>query len=324
MHFRESGNNEVHVYGKYYWRNGSCGANAEFADMAVEVLQEYVFGRKIMSVIKIEHLSRDFGGGKGIFDVSFQVGEGEVFGFLGPNGAGKTTTIRHLMGFLKAKSGRCTINGLDCWKESDKIQKQLGYIAGEISFFEDMTGTEFFKFMQKYRKLGSENRQKELLERFEVNPQGKIKKMSKGMKQKIGIVAAFMHDPEIFILDEPTSGLDPLMQSRFVQLIEEEKKRGKTILMSSHMFEEVEKTCQRVGMIRNGKLMAVDSVDELRKCHVHSYTVTLNNVELAKQFANDFDGICDGQKVTVCTRPSLEQIFMHYYGGESDDESSVV
>lgn len=129
-----------------------------------------------MSVIEIEHLSRDFGGGKGIFDVSFQVGEGEVFGFLGPNGAGKTTTIRHLMGFLKAKSGSCTINGLDCWKESDKIQKQLGYIAGEISFFEDMTGTEFLKFMQKYRKLGFENRQKELLERFEVNPRGRSKR----------------------------------------------------------------------------------------------------------------------------------------------------
>lgn len=272
-----------------------------------------------MSVIEIEHLSRDFGGGKGIFDVSFQVGEGEVFGFLGLNGAGKTTTIRHLMGFLKAKSGSCTINGLDCWKESDKIQKQLGYIAGEISFFEDMTGTEFLKFMQKYRKLGFENRQKELLERFEVNPRGKIKKMSKGMKQKIGIVAAFMHDPTILILDEPTSGLDPLMQSRFVELIEEEKKRGKTILLSSHMFEEVEKTCQQIGIIRNGKLMAVDSVDELRKCHVHSYTITLDNVEMAKQFANDFDGIRDGQNVTVFTKPSLEQIFMHYYGGESDD-----
>ena len=139
------------------------------------------------------------------------------------------------------------------------------------------------------------------------------------MKQKIGIVAAFMHDPAILILDEPTSGLDPLMQSRFVELIEEEKKRGKTILMSSHMFEEVEKTCQRIGIIRNGKLMAVDSVDELRKCHVHSYTVTLDNVKMAKQFANDFDGIRDGQNVTVSTKPSLEQIFMHYYGGESDD-----
>ena len=104
-----------------------------------------------------------------------------------------------------------------------------------------------------------------------------------------------------------------------MELIEEEKKRGKTILLSSHMFEEVEKTCQQIGIIRNGKLMAVDSVDELRKCHVHSYTITLDNVEMAKQFANDFDGIRDGQNVTVFTKPSLEQIFMHYYGGESDD-----
>ena len=123
-----------------------------------------------MSVIEIEHLSRDFGGGKGIFDVSFQVGEGEVFGFLGPNGAGKTTTIRHLMGFLKAKSGSCTINGLDCWKESDKIQKQLGYIAGEISFFDDMTGTGFLKFLSEYRNIGKGNRIQEMLDRFELDP----------------------------------------------------------------------------------------------------------------------------------------------------------
>ena len=127
-----------------------------------------------MSVINVENLTRDYGGGKGVFDVSFQVGKGEVFGFLGPNGAGKTTTIRHLMGFIKSKSGKCTVNGLDCWKNSDEIQRNLGYIPGEISFFDDMTGTEFLDFIAKYRGMKSQNRKKELLEYFALGIQFKI------------------------------------------------------------------------------------------------------------------------------------------------------
>ena len=164
-----------------------------------------------MSVINVQNLTRDYGSGKGLFDVSFQVKKGEIFGFLGPNGAGKTTTIRHLMGFIRPKAGRCQIDGLDCWTNRDEIQKRLGYIPGEINFFDDMTGKEFLKFVTDYRKIGNENRMQELLERFSSDPRGTIKKMSKGMKQKIGIVAAFMHDPDILILDEPTSGLDPLI-----------------------------------------------------------------------------------------------------------------
>ena len=183
-----------------------------------------------MSVIEIKNLTRDYGGGKGIFDVSFQVNKGEVFGFLGPNGAGKTTTIRHLMGFIKNRSGECAIDGLDCWRDRAIIQKTLGYIPGEINFFDDMTGTEFLAFLAKYRGLTDLERQKELLERFELDPKGKIRKMSKGMKQKIGIVTAFMHNPDILILDEPTSGLDLLMQQRVIELLEREKRRGTHIL----------------------------------------------------------------------------------------------
>ena len=183
-----------------------------------------------MGVISIQNLTRDYGLGKGIFDVSFEVERGEIFGFLGPNGAGKTTTIRHLMGFIRPRSGECRINEMDCWKKHDEIQKRLGYIPGEISFFEDMSGREFLKFAADYRKLDRDNRMQEMLDRFELDPKGKIKKMSKGMKQKLGIAAAFMHDPDILILDEPTSGLDPLMQNRFIELIAEEKKRGKTVL----------------------------------------------------------------------------------------------
>lgn len=139
-----------------------------------------------------------------------------------------------------------------------------------------MSGKEFLKFAADYRKLGKDNRMQEMMDRFELNPKGKIKKLSKGMKQKLDIVVAFMHDPDILVLDEPTSGLDPLMQNRFIELIAEEKKKGKTILLSSHMFEEVERTCDRIGIIRAGKLVTVDSVETLRERHMHTYTVTLS------------------------------------------------
>lgn len=272
-----------------------------------------------MSVIIVENLTRDYGDGKGVFDVSFSINKGETFGFLGPNGAGKTTTIRHLMGFLKAKSGKCNINGLDCWGDRDKIQERLGYIPGEITFFDDMTGVEYLKFMEKYRKIETGSRKDELLDFFQLEPKGKIKKMSKGMKQKLGLVAAMMHDPDILIFDEPTSGLDPLMQSKFVDFIATEKEHGKTILLSSHMFEEVERTCDRIGIIRSGKLVAVDSVESLRKRHVRTYTVTLETAELARSFAKDFSGVLDGCNVTLTTKQSLEEIFMNYYGGEEND-----
>lgn len=271
-----------------------------------------------MSVIEIKNLTRDYGNGKGIFDVSFRVKEGEVFGFLGPNGAGKTTTIRHLMGFIKNQVGQCTISGMDCWQESAMIQEVVGYIPGEISFFDDMTGTEFLKFVTNYKGLENLARQKELLKRFELDPKGKIKKMSKGMKQKLGIVTAFMHNPDILILDEPTSGLDPLMQNRFIELIAEEKAKGKTILISSHIFEEVERTCDRIGIIKQGKIMTVDDVETLRERHMHTYTVTLNSPEEAEAFATDFNGVASGTEVMVSSKQSLENIFLDYYGGDHD------
>ncbi len=268
-----------------------------------------------MEVISIHGLGRDYGGGKGVFDVSFQVRRGEAFGFLGPNGAGKTTTIRHLMGFIKPESGTCNIYGLDCWKHSWQIHEKVGYIPGEISFFDHMTGSEFLKFMIEYRSIGKQNRMEEMLNRFELDPKSKIQRMSKGTKQKLGIVAAFLHDPEILILDEPTSGLDPLMQKRFVELLIEEKKREKTILLSSHMFEEVERTCDRIGIIRDGNLVAVDSVEVLRKRHVRTYHVSLDSQNEAEEFAKDFGGRAEGTAVTVSAKQSLEDIFMHYYGG---------
>lgn len=269
--------------------------------------------------IQISHLTRDYGGGRGIFDLSLEIPTGEAFGLLGPNGAGKTTTIRHLMGFLPARSGSCRIGGLDCWRDAAQVQEMVGYIAGEPAFFDQMDGMEYLQFLQKYRRMPGPGRRQELLERFEVNPRGKLRKMSKGMRQKIAIVAAFQHDPAILILDEPTSGLDPLMQNRFIALLQEEKQRGKTILLSSHMFEEVERTCDRVGMVRAGHMVALDSTDALRQRHVRSYTVALPTPEAAAAFAADFGGQVDPVQaavVHVSARPTLEEIFLHCYGQE--------
>lgn len=270
-------------------------------------------------MITVNNLTRDYGGGKGVFQVSFSIAQGEVFGFLGPNGAGKTTTIRHLMGFLRPEGGSCSINGLDCWKNAPEIQKSLGYIPGEIAFFPEMTGLQYLDFLRSYRGLSHTSRMKELMERFEVDARGKIRKMSKGMKQKIAIVAAFMHDPQVLILDEPTSGLDPLMQNRFTQLIQEERERGKNIFMSSHIFEEVEKTCHRICMIKDGKIAALDDPQTLSALYSRSYTVTLPEEASALDFARDFQGTVDPQnprQVRLTARKTLEEIFLHYYGEE--------
>jgi ABC-2 type transport system ATP-binding protein len=215
-------------------------------------------------MIRIEGLTKVFRNGRGIFDLSFTVGEGEVFGYLGPNGAGKSTTIRHLMGFLRPDKGVAEIAGLDCWSQAPFVQAQTGYLPGEIAFLEDMNGLEFLKLLGGMRRMTDTSRRDELIERFQFDVSTPIRKMSKGMKQKVGIVAAFMHDPKVLILDEPTSGLDPLMQQRFLELIAEEKAQGKTILMSSHIFQEIERVCDRVGIIKDGRLIAVEDMSTLR------------------------------------------------------------
>lgn len=294
-----------------------------------------------MSVIDIQNLTCDYGGGRGVFDLSFAVEEGEVFGFLGPNGAGKTTTIRHLMGFVAPKEGYCTIGGLDCRKDAAEIQRNLGYIAGEIAFLEDMTGLGFLKFMADYRGMRDLGRAKELMERFDLDGKGRLRRMSKGMKQKVAIVAAFMHDPAVLVLDEPTGGLDPLMQNRFIDLITEERGRGKTILMSSHMFEEVERTCSRMAIIRRGRLATVETVEKLKASQRRTYLVTLADSAEADAFAAEGLAVAerDGCRLTVTVQndlgpllqalarhrvaaldsvdQSLEEVFMHFYGGEA-------
>ena len=226
-----------------------------------------------MAILRVEHLTKDYGRGNGVFDVSFDIAQGEVFGFLGPNGAGKTTTIRHLMGFIKPQRGSTYINGLDCWKYPKQTHQKIGYLPGEISFPADMTGTQLLKFLADMRGLKDTAKMKAILDMMDLDPSSDLKRMSKGMKQKMGIVCAFMHDPEFLILDEPTSGLDPLMQSVFIKLIHDEKQNGKSILMSSHMFEEVEGTCDRVGIIKQGKLVAVVDPKAIRHTQQKTFKV---------------------------------------------------
>ncbi|MGM0689738.1 MAG: ABC transporter ATP-binding protein [Bacillota bacterium] len=291
-------------------------------------------------MINIESLTFQYSTGKGIFDLNFSVEEGEVFGYLGPNGSGKTTTIRNLLGFVKPGNGKCAINGLDCWNNARQIQKELGYLPGEIAFIDEMTGTQFLNLIGDMRGSRNKSRRDSLIDRFELDPSGRIRKMSKGMKQKLGIVTAFMHDPAVYILDEPTSGLDPLMQNVFVELALEERDRGKTILMSSHNFEETYRTCDRAGIIREGRLVAVEDVHSLKSSQRKAFLVTLGSksdlehlqsagLEIGRIRKNTIEvyvsgnynqfidalGRCNIIGLEVATQ-SLEQVFLKYYGRE--------
>ena len=235
--------------------------------------------------IAIEGLKKDYGSGRGVFGVSFAVERGEVFGFLGPNGAGKTVTMRNLMGFIRPDEGTVNINGLNCFSQRARIQEHLGYLPGEIACMDEMTGTAFLEFMARMKKLRDRTRLDQRIEYFELDPARRIRKMSKGTKQKVGLVCAFMASPDIVLLDEPTSGLDPLMQSRFIDLVLEEKRRGTTILLSSHLFEEVERTCDRVAFIRAGKLAAVERMDDVRKSRKRLFVVTFADEAARDRYA---------------------------------------
>ncbi len=214
-----------------------------------------------MNKIEVSKLTKDYGHGRGLFEVSFSVGEGETLGFLGPNGAGKSTTMRHLMGFSKPQGGKALINGLDTWKKHSKVIKNVGYLPGEVNLPAGLDGYGFIDMMRGLKGVKSgdpvaERRLKELLDIFELDPSGDVKKMSIGEKRKLAVVTAFMDNPEILLLDEPTSGLDPVMQERFIDFIRTEKNRSKTILLSSHIFSEVEALCDRIAIIKDGRLVS--------------------------------------------------------------------
>lgn len=295
-----------------------------------------------MSVIEVKNLTKDYGHARGIFDVSISVEEGVCFGFLGPNGAGKTTTIRHLMGFSRPQKGSASIMGMDCFKHATAIKEKTGYLPGEIALPKNITGTEFLKMMKQMRKLETDDYCRELLERFEFNPKIQVDDMSLGEKRKLAVVTAFMHDPDVLILDEPTSGLDPIMQQIFIDYILAEKKRGKTILLSSHIFHEVDATCDIIAIIKEGRIAAQFQADSLRNRKSRIYRITFHTdsdfdkfIGLPYQFTSqnrekkrarvyledgdvnkllaDIEGLCvlEFQEIPF----TLEDYFMQYYKG---------
>lgn len=230
-------------------------------------------------VIEVENLTQDYGHGRGVFDISFSVKKGEVFGFLGPNGAGKSTTIRHIMGYSKPQQGHTRVFGLDSFKEYYKILKDVGYLPGEIALPDGLTGWEFIRMMQSLRSSENKERVKYLLQLFKLDPSGETKKMSLGDKRKLAIVAAFMDDPAVLVLDEPTSGLDPVMQQVFIDLVKEEKRRGKTVLLSSHMFSEVEATCDRISIIKDGRIVSTFETNAIKHNENKNYEVVFKNLK---------------------------------------------
>ena len=221
------------------------------------------------AIIEVQDLTKSYGSKRGIADVTFQVEEGEVFGFLGPNGAGKTTTIRVLMALIRADSGTARMAGLDCWRQSVDIKKLVGYVPGEPALDPNLTGGQILEFFAHLRGGVDQSYLKQLIERFDLDTSHKFRQYSTGNKRKVVLIQAFMHRPRLLILDEPTSGLDPLNQHEFDRMVKEVQDEGRTVFLSSHILSEVEKTCDRVAIIREGQLVKVDRVEALRDLAHH-------------------------------------------------------
>ena len=233
------------------------------------------------SIISIESLTKYYGKFLAVSDISFSVNKGEIFGLIGPNGAGKSTTMRSILNFIKPTEGKITIKGLDSQKDYIKIRNLIGYLPGEFSIYDNLNGEEYLTHILHLRNKSNKTPNlKNLAARFDLDLSKKSKKLSKGNKQKIGIIQAFCQEPEILILDEPTSGLDPLKQQEFEDLVLEFKNQGKTIFISSHVLPEVETLCDRVAIIKNGQIIAEDKMADLKK-------KSLNRIEV--QFSKDFD-----------------------------------
>ena len=246
--------------------------------------------------IEVNHITKDYGSKRGLFDVSFVVPKGKTFGYCGTNGAGKTTTIRHIMGFLKPDSGFVKVKGLDAWKQSEEIKKYIGYLPGEIAFPPLESGSDFLKAQAELLNLTDMSKAERMINILQLDPTANLKRMSKGMKQKTALVAAFMHSPEIILLDEPTTGLDPLMRDAFINLIKEEKARGATIIMSNHMFDELEETCDYVGFIKDGKIVDIVDLEDIHNRPFREYQISFASKK-------DFEAVDASQVEVLEKRP---------------------
>ncbi|HEX5589747.1 MAG TPA: ABC transporter ATP-binding protein [Candidatus Limnocylindrales bacterium] len=294
------------------------------------------------AIIRTEALTKSYGTHRGIVDVDLEVNQGEVFGFLGPNGAGKTTTIRTVLDLIRPTSGRAWVFGIESSVDPIAIHKRIGYVPGEFSLYDRLTGGQHITYFANLRGGVDPAYQAALIERFDVDPTRKFKEYSKGNKQKIGLVIALQHRPELLILDEPTSGLDPLVQQSFYALVREAKAEGRTVFLSSHILGEVERTCDRVAIIRDGRLVKVDRTEALRDLAHHQVELRfVGDVPLAEfqRLPGVSDVAADDHVLRlrvsgpitpivqaaaryelldfVSREPSLEETFLAQYGQEA-------
>jgi ABC-2 type transport system ATP-binding protein len=223
----------------------------------------------VTAIIEIQKLTKFYGPHRGVIDVDLAVSEGEIFGFLGPNGAGKTTTIRTLLDLIRPSSGRVLVFGIESSADPVAIHRRLGYIPGEFTLYDRLTGGQTIEYFANLRGGVDNAYQADLISRFDLDTSRKFKEYSKGNKQKVGLIVALQHHPELLVLDEPTSGLDPLVQQTFFELLREAKADGRTVFLSSHILSEVEKTCDRVAIIRDGRIVRLDRVEALRDLAHH-------------------------------------------------------
>lgn len=288
--------------------------------------------------IKAHGLTKDYGSGRGLFDLDLEVEEGEVFGYLGPNGAGKTTTIRMLMGMIHPTRGLASIFSLDCQKQSAEVKKYVGYVPGELPNFGGLRGNEIVAYMAGLRGGVDEKVVQDICKRFELNLGQRFREYSRGTKQKLAILLGFMHRPRVLILDEPTGGLDPLNQQEFYKMCREAKERGTTVFLSSHILSEVEHISDRVGIIRSGRLIRTASLAELHDIRVHQVEIDfagpppvdairgaegVDHVEVDGHrvrctvhgtFAPLVRAMAAGEVLNLSSHePSLEEVFLTYY-----------
>ncbi len=270
------------------------------------------------NVIEIEKLTKNYGKNRGVENISFQVKQGEIFGFLGQNGAGKSTTIRAMLGFIQKNTGEIRILGRDAEKDRQECLKEIGYMPSEEQFYPSMTVKEVIKLAADVRGVDCQKEAEKLCRRLQLDTKKKIKELSLGNKKKVSIVCAMQHKPKLFIFDEPTSGLDPFMQAEFFKLIHEYVEEGASCMLSTHVLSEVRSHCNRVAIMKDGKLMCVDTVENLTKANAKRVKVTKNNETKEFVYKGDMKDLLkelaeeEIQDVLI-EEPSIEEIFMHYY-----------
>ena len=288
-----------------------------------------------MSILEIKHLKKYYGKSKGVENVSLKLNKGEIYGFIGPNGAGKSTTIRTVMGLINKTSGKILFDGKDIDPDNIETKARIGYLPSEINLYDDMTVKELFNFHESFYKKDTTKRRKELVKLLKINESKKIEDLSLGNSKKVGIVLALMHEPELLILDEPTSGLDPMMQSIFHNILVEEKKKGTTILYSSHILSELSSISDTIGFIKDGVIIKEDTIENIRKNSYTYLTITSKDIKSIKKnlkleikeekdnnikFKNNKDineiiSILSNYKIDnlLIENISLEDLFENYY-----------